>query len=78
MVPALLDENGKEITGPGEGYLVFKRPWPGMMRTLFGNHERFEQTYFSKFNGYYCTGDGMCFSNSVSTISLVLHLKIMY
>lgn len=58
VVPALLDENGKEITGPGEGYLVFKRPWPGMMRTLFGNHERFEQTYFSKFSGYYCTGDG--------------------
>lgn len=46
------------IEGPGEGYLVFKRPWPGMMRTLFGNHPRFEQTYFSKFPGYYATGDG--------------------
>jgi hypothetical protein len=54
----LLDENGKEITGPGEGYLVFSRPWPGMMRTLFGNHDRFETTYFKKFPGYYCTGDG--------------------
>jgi len=58
VMPALLDENGKEIRGPGEGYLVFRRPWPGMMRTLFGNHERFETTYFKKFPGYYCTGDG--------------------
>lgn len=56
--PVLLDENGKEIRGPGEGYLVFSRPWPGMMRTLFGNHDRFETTYFKKFPGYYCTGDG--------------------
>ncbi|XP_059613931.1 acetyl-coenzyme A synthetase [Phlebotomus argentipes] len=56
--PILLDEGGKEIEGEGEGYLVFSRPWPGMMRTLFNNHERFETTYFSKFPGYYCTGDG--------------------
>lgn len=58
VVPALLDESGKEIKGSGEGYLVFRRPWPGIMRTLFGNHERFETTYFKKFPGYYCTGDG--------------------
>jgi hypothetical protein len=58
VLPVLLDENGKEIHGPGEGYLVFRRPWPGIMRTLFGNHERFETTYFKKFPGYYCTGDG--------------------
>ncbi|KAL0280013.1 UNVERIFIED_CONTAM: hypothetical protein PYX00_001441 [Menopon gallinae] len=58
VMPVLLDESGKEIEGPGEGYLVFKRPWPGMMRTLFGNHERFQSTYFSKFPGCYCTGDG--------------------
>jgi acyl-coenzyme A synthetase/AMP-(fatty) acid ligase len=58
VLPVLLDESGKEIEGPGEGYLVFRRPWPGMMRTLFGNHERFEETYFKKFPGYYCTGDG--------------------
>ncbi|XP_065210236.1 acetyl-coenzyme A synthetase [Planococcus citri] len=56
--PELLDENGQKIEGEGEGYLVFNRPWPGMMRTLFGNHKRFEETYFSKFPGYYCTGDG--------------------
>jgi acetyl-CoA synthetase len=59
VLPVLLDENGKEIRGPGEGYLVFRRPWPGIMRTLFANHERFETTYFKKFPGYYCTGDGM-------------------
>lgn len=57
--PVLLDESGKEIDGEGEGYLVFPRPWPGIMRTLFNNHERYEVTYFSKFPGYYCTGDGM-------------------
>lgn len=56
--PTLLDENGTEIVGEGEGYLVFSQPWPGMMRTLFNNHPRFESTYFSKFNGFYCTGDG--------------------
>ncbi|XP_035786396.1 acetyl-coenzyme A synthetase-like [Anopheles albimanus] len=56
--PTLLDESGTEIKGEGEGYLVFSQPWPGMMRTLFNNHPRYESTYFSKFNGYYCTGDG--------------------
>ncbi|KAL3275962.1 hypothetical protein HHI36_020694 [Cryptolaemus montrouzieri] len=56
--PVLLDECGKEIKGEGEGYLVFSRPWPGLMRTLFNNHDRYETTYFSKFPGYYCTGDG--------------------
>lgn len=54
----MLDECGIEIKGEGEGYLVFSQPWPGMMRTLYNNHERFEDTYFSKFPGYYCTGDG--------------------
>ena len=39
---------------------VFKQPWPGMMRTVYGNHERFETTYFKKFPGYYTTGDGEC------------------
>lgn len=37
---------------------VMKQPWPGMARTIFGDHERFERVYFSKFNGYYTTGDG--------------------
>ncbi|XP_033221756.1 acetyl-coenzyme A synthetase [Belonocnema kinseyi] len=54
----LLDEDGHIIEGEGEGYLVFRRPWPGMMRTLYGNHERFKSTYFDRFRGFYCTGDG--------------------
>lgn len=39
-------------------FQVFKQPWPGVMRTVYGNHERFETTYFKKFPGYYVTGDG--------------------
>lgn len=55
----ILDENGKEITeAEKEGYLVFRQPWPSTMRTIYGNHERFENTYFRKFPGYYTTGDG--------------------
>ncbi|XP_043286529.1 acetyl-coenzyme A synthetase isoform X1 [Venturia canescens] len=56
--PELLDEDGRVIEGEGEGYLVFRRPWPGMMRTLYNNHERFQNTYFDRFHGFYCTGDG--------------------
>lgn len=56
--PAILSEDGKEVEGPGKGYLVFKRPWPGIMRTVYGDHKRFEQVYFTKFPGYYVTGDG--------------------
>uniref|UniRef100_A0A8C4ISS6 acetate--CoA ligase n=1 Tax=Dicentrarchus labrax TaxID=13489 RepID=A0A8C4ISS6_DICLA len=44
--------------GEAEGYLVFRRPWPGIMRTVYRNHERFENTYFKKFPGFYVTGDG--------------------
>ncbi|KAL2729449.1 acetyl-coenzyme A synthetase [Vespula squamosa] len=58
VLPELLDEDGHVIEGEGEGYLVFRQPWPGMMRTLFGNHQRFQNTYFGRFHGYYCTGDG--------------------
>lgn len=58
VVPTLLTEEGKVIEGPGEGYLTFSQPWPGIMRTVFGDHARFETTYFTKFPGYYCTGDG--------------------
>ncbi|XP_077265437.1 acetyl coenzyme A synthase [Temnothorax americanus] len=58
VLPELLDEDGCVIEGEGEGYLVFRRPWPGMMRTLYGNHQRFQNTYFDRFNGFYCTGDG--------------------
>ncbi|KAM4736850.1 acetyl-coenzyme A synthetase, cytoplasmic isoform 2-T2 [Anableps anableps] len=58
VVPAILNESGEELEGPSEGYLVFKQPWPGVMRTVYGNHGRFEATYFKKFPGYYVTGDG--------------------
>lgn len=55
--PAILNEEGKEIGANEGGYLVIKKPWPGMMRTVFGDHERFKKTYWSKFPGYYFTGD---------------------
>ncbi|XP_017787859.1 PREDICTED: acetyl-coenzyme A synthetase isoform X2 [Habropoda laboriosa] len=58
VLPEILDEDGHLVEGEGEGYLVFRQPWPGMMRTLYANHERFKSTYFDKFYGYYCTGDG--------------------
>lgn len=58
VVPAILNESGEELEGPSEGYLVFKQPWPGVMRTVYGNQQRFETTYFKKFPGYYVTGDG--------------------
>ena len=57
--PVLLDESGIEIKdSPAEGYLAIKNSWPGQMRTIYGNHKRFFDTYFSQFNGYYFTGDG--------------------
>lgn len=56
--PAILDESGQKIEGEGEGALVFCRPWPGIMRTVYNDHARFESTYFSRFPGYYFTGDG--------------------
>lgn len=58
VVPALLDDSGKEIEGEGEGALVFSKPWPGIMRTVYNDQQRFESTYFSRFPGYYFTGDG--------------------
>ena len=56
--PAILDENGKVLEGETSGMLTITEPWPGMMRTLYGDHDRFEETYFSMFKGYYFTGDG--------------------
>lgn len=55
--PALLDEHGQEIEGPGEGALVIKQPWPGMMRTVYEDHERFIETYLKPYPGYYFSGD---------------------
>ncbi len=56
--PVLLDEKAQEIEGEGEGTLVIKHSWPGIMRTLYGDHKRFIETYFSMYPGYYLTGDG--------------------
>ncbi|WP_428819926.1 acetate--CoA ligase [Microbulbifer sp. MCCC 1A16149] len=56
--PALLDEKGQEIDGEGEGALVMKASWPSMIRSVFGDHQRMIDTYFSTFPGYYFTGDG--------------------
>ena len=58
VLPVILDESGKELEGEAEGYIAFKKPWPGIMRTVYGNHERFESTYFQRFPGYYMSGDG--------------------
>ncbi|MEM7070912.1 MAG: acetate--CoA ligase [Pseudomonadota bacterium] len=56
--PVLLDTDGRELENACEGNLCLKRSWPGQMRTLYGDHKRFIDTYFSDFEGYYFTGDG--------------------
>lgn len=57
--PQLVDAEGKEITGNDvEGNLCISRPWPSMARTVYGDHDRFKQTYFSAYKGRYFTGDG--------------------
>jgi len=56
--PALLDDEGNEVDGAGVGNLVIKRSWPGQMRTVYGDHDRFVSTYFATYPGYYMTGDG--------------------
>jgi acetyl-CoA synthetase len=56
--PVIVDNDHNVVNGPGEGNLCIARAWPGMMRTVFGDHQRFVQTYFSTFPGLYFTGDG--------------------
>ncbi|WP_317930029.1 acetate--CoA ligase [Halioxenophilus sp. WMMB6] len=56
--PVLLDGEGKEIEGPGEGSLAIKASWPSQIRTVYGDHQRLIDTYFSTYPGYYFTGDG--------------------
>jgi acetyl-CoA synthetase len=55
---ALLDEEGREIDGPGAGYLVITASWPSQIRSIYGDHQRMIDTYFSTYDGYYFTGDG--------------------
>src|SRR3954465_11241686 len=56
--PEIVDADGKVLEGQAEGNLVIADSWPGQMRTVYGDHERFEQTYFSTYKGKYFTGDG--------------------
>ena len=56
--PALVDNEGKKLEGEAEGNLVLETSWPGQMRTVYGDHNRFAETYFSTFNNVYFTGDG--------------------
>jgi acetyl-CoA synthetase len=58
VVPALVDNEGNQLEGAAEGNLVITRPWPGQMRTVYGDHQRFIDTYFSTYPGMYFTGDG--------------------
>ena len=58
VYPALVDANGEELTGATEGNLIIKDSWPGQMRTVYGDHKRFIDTYFSAYPGAYFTGDG--------------------
>ena len=56
--PALIDEQGKEVEGAGKGNLVIKSSWPSQIRTVYGDHQRCIDTYYSNYRGYYFTGDG--------------------
>jgi acetyl-CoA synthetase len=58
VVPAIMDPDGNILEGEAEGNLVITHPWPGMMRTVYGDHQRFIDTYFSTYKGMYFTGDG--------------------
>ncbi|MEP3889820.1 MAG: acetate--CoA ligase [Hellea sp.] len=58
IVPALVDAEGNELEGAVDGNLIIKDSWPGQMRTVYGDHQRFKETYFSAYPGTYFTGDG--------------------
>ena len=58
IVPALVDNEGRELEGAADGNLVLKDSWPGQMRTVYGDHQRYIDTYFRTFPGRYFTGDG--------------------
>ncbi len=58
VVPALVDDQGNELEGEASGNLVIKRPWPGQMRSIYGDHQRFAETYFKMYPGTYFSGDG--------------------
>jgi len=57
IVPGIIDNKGKPLPNDQAGKLIIKQPWPGMMQTIYGDHQRFIETYFTKFPGVYFTGD---------------------
>ena len=59
IVPAIVDGEGNELHGAAEGNLILRDSWPGQMRTVYGDHQRFVETYFSTYEGNYFTGDGV-------------------
>ncbi|THU50121.1 hypothetical protein C4D60_Mb06t16740 [Musa balbisiana] len=65
--PVIVDEKGNEIEGECSGYLCIKKSWPGAFRTLYGDHERYQTTYFKPFAGYYFTGDGCSSGHRIGT-----------
>ena len=56
--PEILDKDGKVLKGEAQGRLCISQSWPGQMRSVYGDHQRFIDTYFSQFDGKYFTGDG--------------------
>jgi len=56
--PVILDDDGKEVPQGEKGKLCIRKPWPGILRSLYGDHDRYIQTYFGTYKGYYFTGDG--------------------
>jgi acetyl-CoA synthetase len=58
VIPQVVKENGKQAEIDEGGYLIIKKPWPGIMRTVWKHHERFVETYWTRFKGFYFTGDG--------------------
>jgi acetyl-CoA synthetase len=58
VVPGIVDDKGKLLKGECSGSLVITRPWPGQMRSVYGDHQRFIYTYFKTYPGYYFSGDG--------------------
>ncbi len=58
IIPEIMDQQGHIMEGVAEGVLVISRPWPGQARSLYGDHQRFVETYFKNYPGYYFAGDG--------------------
>ncbi|KAK2968839.1 hypothetical protein RJ640_028232 [Escallonia rubra] len=75
--PVIVDEKGVEIEGECSGYLCVKSSWPGAFRTLYGDHERYETTYFKAFPGYYFSGASFLVSELLSCTYFVLLSKLV-